>query len=141
LPTREELQEQQEHMESAGIKSLCLPLFDGKHEKFQVWWTQLEAYAGVFGFLAALKTGGEHTMPAADATVINKTTTGGKAEAAAKKKQNAIAAANLTVSFTTDGTMALVYKSKTANWPNRLAWKIAEALKKKYKTAGHNDKS
>jgi NurA-like 5'-3' nuclease len=118
-------------MESAGIKLLRLPLFDGKHEKFQVWWTQLEAYAGVFGFLAALKPGGEHTMPATDATVINKTTTSGKAEAAAKK-QNAIAVANLAMSFTMDGTMALIYKSKTANWPNGLAWKIAEALKKKY---------
>jgi hypothetical protein len=41
-------------MESGGIKWLRLPLFDGKDEKFQAWWTQLEAYAGVFRFLAAL---------------------------------------------------------------------------------------
>jgi hypothetical protein len=40
------------------------PLFDSKHAKFQVWWTCLEAYIGVFGFLSALQTGGESDMPA-----------------------------------------------------------------------------
>jgi hypothetical protein len=120
-------------MESAGIKSLRLPLFDGKHEeKFQVWRTRLEAYAGVFRLHAALKPGGEHTMPATDTTIIDETTTGGKAEAAAKKR-NTIDVANLNMSFTTDGAMALlVFKSKTIDWPNGLAWKIADALKKKY---------
>ena len=61
-------------MESAGIKSLRLPLFDGKHAKFQVWWTRLEAYAGVFGFLVALQPGGEADMPSTEATVIDETT-------------------------------------------------------------------
>jgi hypothetical protein len=56
-----------------------------KHEKFQVWWTRLEAYAGVFGFLAALQHGGETTMPAAESTVIDKTTTTGKLTVASKR--------------------------------------------------------
>jgi hypothetical protein len=52
-------------------------------------------------------------------------TDGGKAEAAAKKR-TAIALVNLTMTFTTN-------KFKTMNWPtNGLAWKIADALKKKY---------
>jgi hypothetical protein len=121
-------------MESAGIKSLRLPLFfDGKHEKFQVWWTRLQAYAGVrvFGFLAALQHGGETTMPADETTVIDETTSIGKLTAAAKKR-NAIAVANMTMAFTTDSTMALVYKSKTSAWPSRLSHLIADALKAKY---------
>ena len=118
-------------MESAGIKSLRLPLFDGKHDKFQVWWTRLEAYAGVFGFLAALKTGGETDLPATETTTIDETTDRGKLALAAKKR-NAIAVANLTMAFTTDGTMALVYKAKTNAWPSGLAHLIATALKNKY---------
>jgi hypothetical protein len=92
-----------------------LPLFDGKHNNFQVWWTRLEADAGVFGFLAALQPGGEHSMPLTVATPIDKTTLGGAAEAAAKR--NAIAVANLTMAFTTNGTVALVYKLKLSIGP------------------------
>jgi hypothetical protein len=118
-------------MESAGIKSLRLPLFDGKHKKFQVWWTRLDAYAGVFGFLAALKIGGEAELPSTKATVIDEMTDPGKLQAAAKK-HNGIAMANLTMAFTTDGTMALVYKAKTGAWPSGLAHLVSLALKKKY---------
>ena len=118
-------------MESAGIKSLRLPELNGDHEKFQVWWTRLEAYAGVFGFLEALKPGGETALPDTESTIIDETTEDGKLQAAAKRR-NAIAVANMTMAFTTDGTMALVYKSKTMAWPNGLAYKITDALKQKY---------
>jgi hypothetical protein len=88
-------------MESAGIKSLRLPPIDGKPDKFQVWWTRLKAYAGVFGYLAALQPGRETNMPATDKSTINEMTDAGKLQAAAKKR-NAIAVANLTMSFTID---------------------------------------
>jgi hypothetical protein len=118
-------------IETAGIKSLCLPLFDGKHEKFQVWWTHLEAYAGVFGFLAALQPGGKANMLASKTTVIDKTTDPGKLQVVAKKP-NAIAVVNMTMAFITGGTMALVYKSKMSDWPSGLAHLISTALKNKY---------
>jgi hypothetical protein len=49
-------------------------------------------------------------------------TDAGKLQAAAKKR-NVIVVANMTMmAFTTDGTMALVYKLKTREWPNGLAY-------------------
>jgi hypothetical protein len=63
--------------------------------------------------------------------VIDETTSSGKLTAAAKKR-NAIAVANMTMAFTTDGMMAIVYKSKTSVWPSGLAHLIADALKAKY---------
>ena len=117
-------------MESAGIKLLRLPLFDGKQEKFQVWWTQLEAYAGVFGFLAALQPGGEMDMPLTERTIIDEMTKDGKKQAHAKKR-NETAVANLTMLFTTDGTMAIIHKSKPRSWPNGLAHEITRGWKKK----------
>jgi hypothetical protein len=85
----------------------------------------------VFGFLTALQTSEETNMPATETTVIDKTTDPGVLQLAAKKR-NAIVVANLTMAFTTDGAMALLYKSKTAACPNRFALLIADALKHKY---------
>ena len=93
----------------------------------------MEAYAEVFGFLAALQAGGEADMPSSEATAIDETTDPEKLQAAAMKR-NAIAIANLTMAFTTDGTMALAYKAKTVDWPNGLAYMITDALKKKYQS-------
>jgi hypothetical protein len=70
-------------------------------------------------------------MPTTEATAIDKTTEVGKKQAAAKKR-NAIAVANLTMSFTTDRTMAIIYKSKSTSWPNGLAHEITVALKNNY---------
>jgi hypothetical protein len=70
-------------------------------------------------------------MPSTESAIINETTKVGKKQAAAKKR-NIIAVANLTMSFNTNGAMALIYKSKTRRWPNGLAHERTDALKKKY---------
>jgi hypothetical protein len=51
---------------------------------------------------------------------------------AAVLKRNAIAMANMTMAFTTDGTMALVYKAMDVDWPSGLAHKVAKELNSKY---------
>jgi hypothetical protein len=40
--------------------------------------------------------------------------------------------ANMTMAFTTDGTMALVYKAMDVDWPSGLAHKVVKELKSKY---------
>ena len=90
-------------MESTAVKSLKLPTFDGKKEKFQTWWTRLTARASVFGFREALTLGGENDMPERDSAVLDPATDQGKKRIAAKKR-NAAAVANLTIAFTAEGT-------------------------------------
>ena len=119
-------------MENAAVKSIRLPMFDGKPEKFQVWWTRFRAYAGVFGFIKALKKGGETALPPTEDALLDDTSETDKLMIAALKR-NAIAMANLTMAFTTDATMALVYESlNDEDWPGGLAHKVIDALKKKY---------
>jgi hypothetical protein len=89
------------------------------------------AYAGVFGFAKALREGGETSMPTTDETSFDVTTEEGKLMGAAKKR-NAIAMANMTMAFTSEGTIALVYEAMNDDWPGGLAHKVVSMLKKKY---------
>jgi hypothetical protein len=77
------------------------------------------AYASVHQFTQALKTGGEmNVMPTRDNSTVDATTHPAMAKA---KKRNAIAMANLTMAFTREITMGLVYKAQTEEWPGGLA--------------------
>jgi hypothetical protein len=89
------------------------------------------AYAGVFGFSKALKEGGETETPLTEETSFDKTTETGKLTTTAMKG-NAITMANLTMAFTTDGTMALVYEAMDVDRPSGLAHKVVKELKSKY---------
>ena len=108
-----------------------MPVYDGTYKHFQVWWTRFTAYATVYKFAQALKVGGEADLPTTEATVIDTSTVDGKKEEAAKNR-NAIAMANLTMAFTSEATMGLVYKAKTNDWPSGLAHLVVAALFKKY---------
>jgi hypothetical protein len=44
-----------------------IPIFDGKFENFQVWWTRFRAHSAVCKFKEALKIGGETSMPITEA--------------------------------------------------------------------------
>ncbi len=61
----------------ASEKSVRLPVFDGAHKDFQLWWTRFQAYATVNKFAAALKIGGEAVMPKKEATEIDESTPAG----------------------------------------------------------------
>jgi hypothetical protein len=115
--------------ESSRTTSVCLPLFDGQHKNYQIWWTRCMAYASVHQFTQALKTGGEAAMPASDEVTVDVTT---HPQVAKAKKRNAIAMANLTMAFTREMTMGLVYKAQTEEWPEGLAYLVVAALKAKY---------
>jgi hypothetical protein len=81
--------------------------------------------------MQALAIGGESLMPATDATVLDEATPEGKASVAAKKR-NALAVAHLTMPFTLDGMIAVVFRALTLEWPGGLAHIIVAALFKKY---------
>ena len=47
-------------------------------------------------------------------------------------RRNGVAMANLSMAFTSEGKMGLVYKAMTPEWPGGLAYLVMEALNKKY---------
>ncbi len=38
----------------------------------------------------------------------------------------------LTMAFTTDAVMSVVFKAKTTEWPGGLAWMVMDLMRKKY---------
>jgi vacuolar-type H+-ATPase subunit B/Vma2 len=84
---------------------------------------RFKVYAKVYKFAEALKIGGESNLPATDDEVIDITSELGKKQAAAKKR-NEITIANFTMAFSSEGTISLVYKASTAEWPDGLARRI-----------------
>ena len=117
---------------SAETKGLRVPTFGGKQEDFHVWWTRFMAYSAVYKFVQALKVGGEVNLPATEATVIDFTTETGKKQVAALKR-NEIAVANMTMAFTSEATIYIVYKAMTNDWPGGLVHQVVSALFKKYR--------
>jgi hypothetical protein len=79
----------------------------------------------------ALTIGGEADMPDHESDDPDLTTSKGKNQIAAKKR-NAAAMANLTMAFNSEATMGLVFKAKTQDWPSGLAHLVVSALFKKY---------
>jgi hypothetical protein len=62
---------------TSNTKSVRLPSFSGARKDFHTWWIRFVAYANMCKFLAALKAGGELSMPSSDSVVINLTTDAG----------------------------------------------------------------
>ena len=117
--------------DSTAVKALKLPAFDGKEESYQVWVIRFHAYARVFGFDAALKANGEAELPATESTTVSPTGVTDAPKRAAIKR-NSIAIANLTMAFSTNEAMTMIYDAGTPEWPSGLAWKIMESMKKKF---------
>ena len=109
--------------------SVRLPMFDGDHKKFQMWNTRFRAFATVSRFAEALAP--QAMMPAREDELIDETTDDGRLKALAIRR-NGVAMANLSMAFTSEGTIGLVYKAMTPEWPGGLAYLVMEALNKKY---------
>jgi hypothetical protein len=112
--------------------TIQLPTFDGDRDKHLLWDQKMMCYAVVKKFAQALGDAAEPDLPASDATVIDETTDIGKRQAAAKQR-NSIAMACLTMAFTTDAAMSVVFKAKTIEWPGGLAWKVMDLMRRKYR--------
>ena len=118
-------------MSTGEGKRLYVPTFSGNGSDFQVWWMRFLAYATVNGFAKAIGRTQDNDMPISEAEVLEDNEDGKRKEKA--KRANALAVASLTLAFSTDALMGLVMRSSTSEWPNGLAWKVVEALFKKYR--------
>jgi hypothetical protein len=106
---------------NSDAKSLQLPTFDGKYENFQLWWVRFMAFATICKFAQALRSGGENELIGqSENAIVDETTSSGKAVSAAMKR-NAYAVASLTIAFTSEATMGLIWKAMTTDWPGGLA--------------------
>ncbi len=89
------------------------------------------AFAAVKNFVTACVVGGKASLPATFDTVLDKSTTAGKASAFALRRKT-LAVANLTIALTTEGLMGLMYKAMTPAYPGGLAHLVVSYLFKKY---------
>jgi hypothetical protein len=118
-------------MSGGGIKSVRLPIFDGTHKSFQIWWVRFLAYSNVMKFKTALFRNTSQ-LPESDSTSLDDSIAEQALMKIAKTK-NATAMAHLTMAFTSEMTMGLVYKSMNTEWPEGVAYLVVESMMKKYK--------
>ena len=114
-----------------SMKSVRLPTFGGEHKDFQVWWMRFTAFAEVYGFAESIKKTKDPNLPSSESASVDETTEEGKKQGKAKKL-NAIAIANLTMAFTSESLIGMVYQAKKSKWPGGLAYMVVDSLFKKY---------
>jgi hypothetical protein len=79
-------------------------MFDGSPKTFQLWWMRFVAFATVFKFVEAVnKDAPDSDLPTSEAQVLDASNAGDKQKIAAKNR-NAVAMANLSMAFTSDGS-------------------------------------
>ena len=118
-------------MYESGTGKVILPKFDGAPKSFMIWYTRFMAYASVMKFAEAVRKTKDPNLPAKEGDAIDESTDDGKKKAAALKR-NAVAMANLTMAFTTEQLIGMIYKAANDDWPSGLAYKVIESLFKKY---------
>ena len=120
-------------MDNIGEKTLFhLPTFDSAADKFEMWWMQFMTFVVMAKFAAALKKNGENTMPAKEDTALDLSKDEDKVKAAAKQ-HIAIAMVSFTMTFLSESTMSLIFKSMSDDWPIGLAHLVVKALFAKYR--------
>ena len=103
-------------MDTDSTKNVQVPVFSGKQEDFQIWWIRFMAFATIMGFSAVLTTTQHAAVPAAQVEDAGDSEANKKA-----RKWNLTAMHNITLAFTTEALMGLVFKSQTPEWPSGLA--------------------
>ena len=107
--------------ESVAIRSVRMPVFDGTHATFQVWWMRFTGFAIVHQFKAAISPeGAEEDLPATEATVIPAGTDGAPTRAAVRR--NSVAYANLSLALNSEQLVRILVAGETTTWPSGLAW-------------------
>jgi len=112
--------------------SVRLFTFDGTKSKYPVWSSKFKAACAVKGVLDALDPNFKTKLPASEATPLNESDNGQKAQKRAKA-QNALAINFLTCCFDKPRLLAKIEASKSDDWPTGLACVVWESLEKQYK--------
>ena len=111
-------------------KKIQVPVFSGKSDEFQVWWMRFKAYATLIGFAMAINQTKETDLPDNETESTAEPHTDKNKEA---KKRNLTAMYYLTLAFTTDAMMGVIFTSQTAEWPSGLAYLVVAALYNKFR--------
>ena len=109
-----------------------VPTFDGSAQSFQMWWTKFSAFAMLSGFADAIEEEPDPMLPISMSSKIeDDTEEAARQKVAIRKNEHAIS--SFTIAFTKEGTMRLVSKAKTKEWPKGAAYLIVRMLMKKYR--------
>ena len=109
------------------IRSVQMPMFNGTHATFHVWWMRFTAFTIVHWFKAAINPeGAEEDLPMMEAAVIPAGADGGPARAAVS--QNSVAYANLSLALNSKQLVHILVAGQTKAWPSGLAWQVVQAL-------------
>ena len=120
--------------ESMAIHSVRMPVFNGTHATFQVWWMQFTAFVIIHRFKAAISPkGAEEDLPTTEATVIPAGTDGAPTRVAVRR--NSVAYANLSLALNSKQLVRILVASQTTAWPSGLAWHVVQALHQQFKPA------
>eukprot|EP00957_Ditylum_brightwellii_P082666 6285748-Ditylum_brightwellii.AAC.1 len=114
-----------------AVKSLKLPTFNREQKGFQIWWMRFRAYGTVYGFAQSIQQRPDQDLPSSEYEILDTVTTDG-ARASKAVKLNVIAMCNLTMAFTTESLMGLIYAAMTPAWPSGKAHVVVVLLHKKY---------
>ena len=77
-------------------KAMQLPMFDGREESFQKWWTKFRAYAVAQGFVKCLQEKAEKDLPSEEDEELDHNSETDKRKIEAMHR-NQLAVANLTI--------------------------------------------
>ena len=114
---------------SEGNKSVILPMFSGKDDEFQTWWTKFMAFATAKGVAQALKK--EADLPASQNEALNETEDADKPKIKARNR-NSIAMSYLVSAFKSEADLSLAYEAMDDDWPGGQAHLVVTALKEVY---------
>ena len=114
-----------------STNSVRLPTFGGDHKDFQVWWMRFTEYAAVYGFYASVQKTRYPDFLSGEDTVINLANTEGKKKEKSKN-MNVIVITNITMSFTSESLIGMVYQAITTKWNSGLAHMVVYVLFNKY---------
>ena len=118
-------------MESVGERGAKIPVFDGKADKYQLWWRRFKAYAkfNKFGNLLV-----DHIDPDLAASYAESESDTATATQKLALKRNDMAMAAFTMAFATEELMTFIDRAEDNTWPNGIVYKVVRALNLKYKT-------
>ena len=110
----------------SDTKSIVLPMFDGKEEHFQVWWTKFRAFGTAKGFVAAL-LGEETELPTTEDQVLDETVPDQLKKIKARAR-NALAMAYMLSALKSEADVSMAYETMTDEWPGGKAHVLVTKL-------------
>jgi len=107
-------------------KIIASPVFIGKDDDFEVWWTKFKAFAKAKGFVAAL-LGRESDLPTSEGEDLDNIDPD-EARMIKVRNRNSLAMAYLLSAFKAQLDISLAYEAKDDDWLGGLAFKVVEQL-------------